>query len=183
WFTDPDYGVPRGKPSPQGGNFIYRFDPKTTNTTRLAGPFERPSGICFSPDESILYFSDSGVTNVFHHIHSYQVKGDGSLADVKTVVRVNPGNPGTLRCDEDGRLWTTAANGIHVYKSDGSAVGQIGTALSPAGFCWGGDEGRTMYIVARRYLYSIETKVRWSGWRSAGPARQVPNQPAASVAP
>jgi len=28
WFTDPDYGIPKGQTKEQEGNWIYRFDPK-----------------------------------------------------------------------------------------------------------------------------------------------------------
>lgn len=60
WFTDPIYGWEQGiRPRPRLPNQVYRFDPATGNIRAIADGFGRPNGICFSPDESIVYITDT----------------------------------------------------------------------------------------------------------------------------
>lgn len=73
WFTDPIYGYEQGfRPKPQLPCQVYRFDPqggvgKRGSIRAVADGFGRPNGICFSPDEQIVYITD---TDLMH--------GDGS---------------------------------------------------------------------------------------------------------
>jgi len=60
WFTDPGYGT-------RPGDFelltnVYRLDPKTGGAQVVTEELERPNGLCFSPDYSKLYISDTGPT-------------------------------------------------------------------------------------------------------------------------
>lgn len=68
WFTDPIYGFEQGyRPPPSLPSQVYRFDPKTSSIRAVADGFQRPNGLCFSPDELVLYVTDTD------YIH-----GDGS---------------------------------------------------------------------------------------------------------
>jgi gluconolactonase len=60
WFTDPIYGYEQGyRPRPALPNQVYRFDPVTRNVRAMADGFGRPNGICFNPDESVVYITDT----------------------------------------------------------------------------------------------------------------------------
>lgn len=60
WFTDPIYGFEQGfRPPPQLPNQVYRYDPQTKSIRAVADSFGRPNGICFSPDETIVYITDT----------------------------------------------------------------------------------------------------------------------------
>src|SRR5262249_10455562 len=64
WFTDPSYGFLQGfRPEPAHGDFVYRFDPATGQLTVVASDFDKPNGLAFSPDESVLYVGDSGANH------------------------------------------------------------------------------------------------------------------------
>ena len=39
---------------------VYRLDPVTGDATVVAEDLVKPNGLCFSPDESRLYISDTG---------------------------------------------------------------------------------------------------------------------------
>ena len=64
WFTDPGYGIL----SNYEGHVdkfelptnVYRLDPSTGDITVVADDFARPNGLCFSPDEKLLYIADTG---------------------------------------------------------------------------------------------------------------------------
>jgi gluconolactonase len=60
WFTDPIYGSEQGiRPPPRLPNQVYRFEPATGSIRAIACGFGRPNGICFSPDEKIVYITDT----------------------------------------------------------------------------------------------------------------------------
>lgn len=60
WFTDPNYGHEQGiRPRPVLPNQVYRYDPSTKAVRAVADGFGRPNGLCFSPDEKILYVTDT----------------------------------------------------------------------------------------------------------------------------
>lgn len=63
WFTDPTYGYEQGiRPAPQLPNQVYRYDPSTGDLRVVADGFGRPNGISFSPDEKIVYITDTAYT-------------------------------------------------------------------------------------------------------------------------
>ena len=60
WFTDPVYGYHQGyRPKPDLPNQVYRYDPEMKSIRAMADGFGRPNGICFSPDEKIVYVTDT----------------------------------------------------------------------------------------------------------------------------
>lgn len=71
WFTDPIYGFEQGyRPPPQLPNQVYRWCPNSGSIRVIADGFGRPNGICFSPDEKIVYITDTD-----------RVHGDGTIDD------------------------------------------------------------------------------------------------------
>jgi gluconolactonase len=73
WFTDPNYGWEQSiRPQPKLPNQVYRYDPATRGIRAIADGFNRPNGICFSPDEKTVYVTD---TDWIH--------GDGSTDDTR----------------------------------------------------------------------------------------------------
>jgi len=68
WFTDPSYGIDSdyegdAAPGEIGANNVYRIDPRNGRVTVVATDFVQPNGLAFSPDESLLYVSDTGLTH------------------------------------------------------------------------------------------------------------------------
>lgn len=71
WFTDPIYGFEQGyRPPPCLPNQVYRWCPHDGNIRAMADGFGRPNGICFSPDEKVVYITDTD-----------RVHGDGTVED------------------------------------------------------------------------------------------------------
>src|ERR687892_748879 len=61
WFTDPSYGHLQGfRPEPDTGDYVYRYDTAVGRLSVAADGFDKPNGLAFSPDESILYVADNG---------------------------------------------------------------------------------------------------------------------------
>jgi gluconolactonase len=178
WFTDPTYGTPKGEAAEIDGRFVYLLDPDSKRVTKIAEGFDQPNGLCFSPDEMKLYVADSGKP---HHIRAFDVRAPlrpakNQPADDTLVLAVPPrdwmlqggeplcvidkGAPDGIRCDEQGNIWSSAGDGVHVFAPDGKLLGKIPVPETPANLCFGGDDGKTLFVTARTSLYSIKTNVR-----------------------
>ena len=83
WFTDPGYGILMNyeghRAEFENAANVYRLDPDTGEATVVAADFQRPNGLCFSPDESLLYIVDTGRSDGPEyptHIRVFDVDGD-----------------------------------------------------------------------------------------------------------
>lgn len=156
WFTDPPYGLPKGETKEQEGNFVFRFDPKSGQTTIVVKDANMPNGLVFSPDEKQLYVADSGTPK---HIRVFPVNADGTLGEGRVFCKIDKGGPDGIRCDAAGRIWSSAGDGVHIFGPDGALIGKILTPEGPANLCFGGQDGKTLFITARKSLYSIPVLV------------------------
>ena len=156
WFTDPPYGLPRGERKEQEGNYVYRFDPRNGRTSLVSTNHDMPNGLAFSPDEKKLYVADSGKPR---HILVYEVKSDGTLGGGTVFCKIDKGGPDGIRCDAAGRVWSSAGDGVQIFGPDGALIGKVLTSEGPANLGFGGKDGRTLFITARKGLYSIPVLV------------------------
>jgi len=154
WFTDPPYGLPKGQTKEYAGQWVFCFDPKTKTVKPVAQDFDMPNGLCFSPDESKLYIADSGKP---HHVRVFDVQPDNTLQGGSVFCVIDKGVPDGMRCDTNGRLWSTAGDGIQIFSTEGKLIGRILTPETAANCCWGGPRGTTLFITAVKSLYAVET--------------------------
>ncbi len=163
WFTDPSYGILSNYEGykadmEQDGCFVYRVSAGLNEITVMADDFVKPNGLAFSPDESILYIADSGVSHDPegpHHIRAFDVAADGSLSGGRVFADVEPGLPDGFRLDTDGNLWTSAADGVHCYAPDGTILGKIKIPEVVANLTFGGPRKNRLFITATSSLYAV----------------------------
>jgi gluconolactonase len=163
WFTDPAYGIDSDyegnrAPSEIGGCHVYRVDPDTAKVTVVADDFERPNGLAFSPDESLLYIVDTGATHRKdgpRHIRRYRVDPDGTLDGGEVFAACTAGLFDGIRVDEAGRLWTSAEDGVHCYDPDGTLLGKILVPEVVANLVFGGIKRNRLFICGTSSLYSV----------------------------
>ena len=166
WFTDPEYGLANRpgtkekEDKQQPGNFVYRHDPKTGRTTAVVRDFVQPNGLAFSPDEKRLYVADSGTPR---HIRVFDVATDGTVSNGRVFCTIDKGGPDGIRVDQQGRVWSSAGDGVHIFAADGKRLGKILVPEAPANLCFGGDDGKTLFITARKSLYSVPVGVSGAG--------------------
>ena len=171
WFTDPPYGILSNHEGYQAeqeqpGCFVYRFDPADGSLQVVADDFSKPNGLAFSPDESVLYISDTGGSHDPDwpaHIRQFDVKGD-RLGSGKVFAQIEVGLPDGFRVDSAGNLWTSTGQGVHVFNSHGTLLGRIHTGAKTANLCFGGPDGKTLFITASESLFSIEVKASGNQW-------------------
>ena len=167
WFTDPTYGIDsdyEGHKSEveQAGNFVYRLDPRSGDLRVVADDFVQPNGIAFSPDERILYIVDTGASHRKdgpRHIRSFNVGEDGQLVSRGVFAECTKGFFDGLRLDTQGRIWTSAGDGVHCYDPDGTLIGKIRVPEVVANVCFGGPKRNYLYICATTSLYGIRLPV------------------------
>lgn len=157
WFTDPPYGLPQGEEMEQNGSYVFRHDPATGVTAIVVHDSDMPNGLCFSPDEAKLYISDSGKPR---HIRSFEVARDGTVSHGRVLAVIEKGVPDGLRCDRNGRIWSSSGTGVDIFAADGSLIAKINLPEPAANLSFGGPDGTTLFITARRSLYAIQTKVK-----------------------
>ena len=169
WFTDPGYGLLKnyeGAVAPfELPRNVYRLDPESGQATVVAGDFDRPNGLCFSPDESLLYIVDTGVShtpNGPRHIRVFDVVNGGArLANGRLFVDMAPGVADGIRTDLDGNVWAAAGwggegyDGAHCYAPDGTLIGRIHLPEPCSNLCFGGIKKNRLFMTAGQSLYSI----------------------------
>lgn len=160
YFTDPPYGIqPEEKEQPHNG--VYRI--LTDGLLELmADDFERPNGLAFSPDESILYIDDS----YYRHLRAFDVREDGTLENSRIICDMDhpqPGSPDGLKVDEEGHIYVTGATGVWVFEPDGELLGVVAPPERPANCAWGDEDKKSLYLTAQTSLYRIRTTVAGSG--------------------
>ncbi len=159
WFTDPPYGIlsdheGHKSESELGKNYVFRFDPTSGDLSIVVDDMDRPNGICFSPDESVLYVADTGEPR---DIRAFDVVDGVKLANRRVFAVVRPGAADGFRVDTDGNLFTSAWDGIQVYSPEGELLGKILVPEDRTANCvFGGPDKQRLYITADKSLYSIE---------------------------
>ncbi len=169
WFTDPSYGILSDyeglrAESEIGACHVYRIDPASGAVDRVADDFVKPNGLAFSPDESMLYIADTGASHAAdgpRHIRRLAVRSDGkSLGEGSVFAECTQGMFDGFRLDTEGRIWTSAGDGVHVYHPDGSLLGKILLPERVANVCFGGPKRNRLFICATSSLYAITLNAR-----------------------
>ncbi len=161
WFTDPSYGImldyegARAQ-SEIGACHVYRVDPDGA-ITRVADDYMKPNGLAFSPDESVLYIADTGASHTPGgpaHIRRHSVGADGTLSGGEVLAECTSGLFDGFRVDCDGRIWSSAADGVHCLTPDGALIGKILIPEIVANVCFGGPKLNRLFICGTTSLYS-----------------------------
>jgi len=163
WFTDPAYGIDSDyeghkAESEIGACYVYRVDPVTGELRVVADDFVRPNGLAFSPDERYLYIADTGATHMPdgpRHIRKFAVSDDGRLSGGEVFATCTAGFFDGFRFDTEGRLWTSAADGVHCYDPDGTLLGKIRVPGPVANVVFGGPKRNRLFICATTAIYSV----------------------------
>ncbi len=152
YFTDPPYGI-QPEEQEQACNGVYRIRNGGT-IERVFDDFERPNGLAFSPDETVLFVADSRR----RHIRAFDHTPDGTLTNSRIICDMDhpqPGSPDGMTIDMEGRLYVAGAMGVWVFEPDGTHLGVIVTPERPSNLAWGDADHRTLYITARTSLYRV----------------------------
>ena len=163
WFTDPTFGITHeeqgyGGEQEQAGDFVYRFDPATGEIDAVIKEMEKPNGIAFSPDESLLYVSDTSAAEhpqQLHDIRVYEVSENRYVKEGRVFATIEPGEPDGFRTDTHGNIFTSSADSVQVYAPNGTYLGKIFVPEVSTNLTFGGKDKNRLFITAGTSLYAI----------------------------
>jgi len=187
YFTDPDYGrwndwIGQARSRELGFRGVYRvpYDGDGDGDAQLLverDEFDQPNGLCFSPDERLLYVNDSDHA----HIKVFDVAADGTLADVRIFAEGigrgftdedtdaireaahqelhDAGAVDGMKCDELGNVWVTGPGGVWVLDPAGERIGRIRAPEVVGNLTWGGDDLHTLFLMTSTSVHSLPTLV------------------------
>lgn len=167
WFTDPTYGIDsdeEGFPaeSELTARGVYRLAPSGGDPRLVVDDLQQPNGIAFSPDGRSLYVSDTGATDSESGARSivrFSFR-EGEVDERSLFAECDEGIFDGFRFDADGRLWTSAGDGVRCYDRAGTHLGTIRTPEVVGNVEFGGESRDVLYVCATDRLFSIQTRVR-----------------------
>ena len=162
YFTDPPYGLTAeyGTLGERELNFqgVYRLSPDGNSLTLLVDDFDCPNGLCFAPDESVVYINDSSERS---HVRAFDVQPDGTISNGRVFAEIvgEGGAPDGMKVDQKGNVYVTGPGGVWIFDVSGKHLGVIKTPEGATNLGWGESDWKTLYIVAKTSLYRIRCKV------------------------
>ena len=163
YFTDPPYGLTAefGNLGEQELPFqgVYRLSADGKTLTLLVDDFDKPNGLAFSPDESLLYIDDTDRA----HVRVFDVKPDGTIASGRIFVELKgtePGNVDGMKIDSEGNAYVTGPGGISIFDPSGKKLGRIDVPEVAANIAWGDKDWKTLFITGSTSLYRIRLSIQ-----------------------
>ncbi|GAB5510768.1 MAG: SMP-30/gluconolactonase/LRE family protein [Hyphomicrobiales bacterium] len=161
WFSDPHYGIMTNYEGFAGEQElpcgVYRVDPETGAMDVMIDDMNCPNGLAFSSDESLLYVADTGrmFSQDAQHMRVYDCAADGALSGGRHFHTIEPGAADGIRLDQDGNIWSSAADGVHCISPSGTLMGKILVPELVSNICFGGRAKHELYITATTSIYRV----------------------------
>jgi gluconolactonase len=172
WFTDPPYGIlgyiSGERATPELPTNVYRIDGQTGRVTVVVDDINFPNGLCFSPDERLMYVSEDRSTP--NRFRVFDVDGD-RLRNSRVFYDCRPGEtPDGFRVDVDGNLWcgwgmgNAELDGVRIFNSAGAPIGHIDLPERCANLTFGGTHRNRLFMVASKSLYALYVNTQGVGY-------------------
>ena len=174
WFTDPSYAAAQGvRDPPVLGDWVWRHDSVSGAMEVVADGFVKPNGLAFSPDEAVLYVTDTGHATGRQgaaatdpagprSIYAFDVEpGSRRLSGRRLLYVSDAGVPDSIAVDGEGRIYSGNADGVHVLSSAGELLGKIlvrGWDGGVAHLCFGKgpEHGSTLFVLAEAAIIAVK---------------------------
>lgn len=133
----------------RGEGTLYRLDPDGSVHIIIPG-VTTPNGIGWSPDDTLMYFTDSGTRTIY--VFDYDAVG-GNIINRRTFVETSEelGTPDGLVVDREGYIWSACWDGAKIVRyTPTGAVDRIipVPALRPTSCVFGGPTLDELYITS-----------------------------------
>ncbi|MCH7919208.1 MAG: SMP-30/gluconolactonase/LRE family protein [Planctomycetes bacterium] len=157
YFTDPPWGLLSGMGGPAAQELpfqgLYRWSPDDEALVLLAADLNRPNGLAFSPDETVLYVAETTSGTIY----AYDVQPNGLLVNRRGFAQVS--GPDGMTMDMRGNLYVASGSGVQVFNRQGTFLGRIATPESARNCTFGGDDHKTLFITAGNSVYRVQLTV------------------------
>jgi gluconolactonase len=159
YFTNPE-GRISGDDAEIGYSGVYRVATNGEVVEVCAG-MNLPNGLAFSPDESMLYVSN---TRPDPKMYVFDMQADGTAGNQRVFAEMplvndseKNGVPDGMKVDSAGRVYCTGPGGVWIWEPDGALVGVLTFPEVTTNIAWGGDDLRTMFVTGHTSVYSLRT--------------------------
>ncbi len=162
WFSDNGAGIRGnyiGNKAAQELPFrVYQYDPTSGGLSIAVGDMARPNGLCFSPDEKLLYVVDTPGTGA-KTTHVYDMV-DGNAVNGRLFFDGTPGYADGIRCDTEGNVWCgfsggPGQDGVAIFAPDATLIGRILLPERCANLCFGGRKRNRLFMTASQSVYAL----------------------------
>lgn len=186
YFTDPDFGrwndwIGQARSRTMGYHGLYRVPAEggvngEAELLVATDEFDQPNGLCFSPDESLLYVNDSpraqikvfsvnpdgtlGRSEIFaDQIGISQAADDGRTEAERHQEIHDAGAVDGMKCDAEGNVWVTGPGGVWVFAPDGRRLGRLACPEVVGNLTWGGADLRTLFVMTTNSVHAVDTLI------------------------
>jgi sugar lactone lactonase YvrE len=160
YASDPDWKKSTGQ--------IWKVD-RDGKPTLVAEKMGTTNGIEVSPDGRTLYVNETVQRNIW----AFAIGHDGALSGKRLLKRFDSHGFDGMRCDVDGNLYVAryGKGTIVVVSPAGTVLREIAVlGQSPSNLCFGGSDGRTVYVteVTKQRLVKFRVDrpgLAWQRWQ------------------
>jgi sugar lactone lactonase YvrE len=164
YASDPNWGASTGR--------VWLVD-KAGKVTLAADAMGTANGIEVSPDEKTLYVNES----VQRKIWAFDIGKDGALANKRLFKEFPDFGFDGMRCDVAGNLYVSRHGKGTVVKlsPQGDILKEVDVlGKMPSNLCFGGSDGRTVYVTEVEHRRVVAFRVdesgrEWSLWKENKP--------------
>lgn len=153
FFSDPPYGLKNGKPNPEKFQplaGVYCFD--QGELTLICDRYQYPNGVCITPDGLQLYICSNKPTEKFISVYDLQ-----TLQFKKILAEENSDG---IKCDPKGNVYLSNKDGILILNNEGKRLALLQFPTVPANHCFGGVEGKDLFVTGRERVYRVKNLLR-----------------------
>jgi sugar lactone lactonase YvrE len=159
YASDPNWGDNTGQ--------VWRVTEGKANL--VARKMGTTNGIEVSPDGKTLYVNESVQRNVW----AFDIAADGGLTNKRLLKKFPDHGFDGMRCDVDGNLYISryGKGTVAVLSPSGKVLREIDVlGASPSNLCFGGPDGRTVYVteVTKQRLVQFRVDrpgLSWKRWQ------------------
>jgi len=160
YASDPNWGNKKGQ--------VWRID-RDGKTTLVAENMGTANGIEVSPDGKTLYVNESVQRNIW----AFTIGKDGALSNKRLVKKFKDFGFDGMRCDVEGNLYVAryGKGTVVVISPQGKVMHEVDVlGKSPSNLCFGGPDGRTVYVteVTKQRLVQFRVDrpgLAWQRWQ------------------
>ncbi len=137
---------------------VFRVNADGSQMALLIDDLVTPNGLCFSPDESLLYVNETAR----RRIRVWDVQPDNTVSNGRVFYvdsGAESGLPDGMKVDVEGNVYCTGSAGIHVIDPSGRLMGRIHVPEHVSNMAWGDGDWRTLYITARGLVFRVRLSI------------------------
>lgn len=88
------------------------------------------------------------------HARAFRVDGR-TLAGGDAFALIDDGVPDGIRVDDEGRLWSSAFDGVHCFDHAGELIGKVKVPEIVSNLCFGGPRRNRLYMTGTTSLHAV----------------------------